>query len=198
MPVAVRRFVAPSGPGPNPGTLADSCRRDRRRLSARGQFCHDPGIAEGNVMKAVVGFGFFMLFLAAIALVMLQGRQMAGIGAPGGGAGVTGISWRPVMVGSESIPQNSGMLIRFEVDGSIEGRGGCNEFSGALQQTESGVEVGPLASTRMACPGPIMSRERAFFDALQRTKNLKTTSDGMSLLDENSDTIVEFVADAEK
>ena len=29
-------------------------------------------------MKAIMGFGFFLLFLAGIALVMLQGRETVG------------------------------------------------------------------------------------------------------------------------
>lgn len=149
-------------------------------------------------MKAVVGFGFFLLFLAGIALLMLQGRHMARLRAPGGGAGFTGVSWRPVRVGSESIPENSGMFISFEVDGAIKGHGGCNGFSGALLQTESGVGVGPLASTRMACPEPIMSRETAFLEALQRTRNLETTKSGMSLLDESSEVVAEFVTSPEQ
>ena len=47
-------------------------------------------------MKAAMGFGFFLLFLAGIALVMLQGREMARQNLPGGGAGMAGPEWRPV------------------------------------------------------------------------------------------------------
>ena len=37
-------------------------------------------------MKAIMGFGFFLLFLAGIALVMLQGREMARQNMPAGGS----------------------------------------------------------------------------------------------------------------
>lgn len=148
-------------------------------------------------MKAIVGFAFFLLFLAGIAFVMLQGRQMAQPGASGGGAGITGISWRPVMVGDESIPEDSGMYIRFEVDGSIKGHGGCNGFFGSLEQTESGIGVGPLGATSMACPEPVMSREAAFLDAVQKTSNFKSGKDSMRLLDDSSSVLAEFVAGAD-
>ena len=95
-------------------------------------------------MKAIVGFAFFLLFLAGIAFVMLQGRQMAKLG--GGGAELTGVSWRPV--GGAAVPDDSGMYVSFDVDGSIKGHGGCNGFFGSLQQSETGIEVGPLGSTR--------------------------------------------------
>lgn len=79
-------------------------------------------------MKAIVGFGFFLLFLAGIALVTLKGRQMAEQSMSGGGAGLTGVSWRPAVIGSSLIAADSGMTISFDVDGSIKGHGGCNGF----------------------------------------------------------------------
>ncbi len=146
-------------------------------------------------MKAIIGFGFFLLFLAGIAFVMLQGRQLAQVG--GGGAELTGIAWRPVTVGDEPVPEDSGMYIQFEVDGSIKGHGGCNGFFGSLQQSKSGIEVGPLGSTSMACPGEIMDREIAFLEAVQKTTGFESGGGNMSLLDEASGVLAEFVAGAD-
>ena len=143
-------------------------------------------------MKAMMGFGFFLLFLAGIALVMMQGKQMIQVG--GGGAEVTGISWRAVSIGGEAIPDDSGLTLRFEVDGSIKGHGGCNGFFGSLQKSDSGIEVGPLGATRMACPETIMNRETTFMNAVQKLRDFKTTSDGMSLLDEDGNVLANFVA----
>ncbi len=145
-------------------------------------------------MKAIVGFGFFLLFLAGIALVTLQGRQMAQQNLPGGGASLTGISWRPILVGDEAIPEDSGIFVSFEVDGGIKGSGGCNNFFGSLVQTESGIEIGPLGATRMACPQAIMSREMAFLEALQKTRGFQANNDSMRLLDDEGSVLAEFVA----
>lgn len=145
-------------------------------------------------MKAIVGFGFFLLFLAGIALVTLQGRQMAQQNLPGGGASLTGISWRPIMVGNEAIPEDSGIFVSFAVDGGIKGSGGCNNFFGSLEQTESGIEIGPLGATRMACPQAIMSREMAFLEALQETKGFQANNDRMRLLDDEGSILAEFIA----
>ena len=144
-------------------------------------------------MKAIVGFAFFLLFLAGIAFVTMQGKEMGQLGSSG--AEITGIKWRAVSVGDEAIPANTGIYIRFEVDGSIEGHAGCNGFSGSLEQRDSGVGVGPLGTTRMACPDPIMSREATFIDAVQKMASFQSTSDSLSLLDEESDVLAEFVAD---
>ncbi len=148
-------------------------------------------------MKAIVGFGFFLLFLAGIALVMLQGRQMAQQNVLGGGAALTGISWRPITLGNEAIPEDSGIFVSFAVDGGIKGRGGCNNFFGSLEQTESGIQIGPLGVTRMACPPPIMNRESAFLEALQKTRGFQTNDESMRLLDDEGSVLAEFVAGAE-
>lgn len=134
-------------------------------------------------MKAIFGFGFFLLFLAGIALVMLQGRQIAQQNMAGGGASLTGKSWRPSVIGADSIPDDSGMFVQFEVDGSIKGNGGCNTFFGTLEQSDSGVSIGPLGATRMACPEAVMRRETGFFAALQETKHLELGARRLQLLD---------------
>ncbi len=144
-------------------------------------------------MKAIIGFAFFLLFIAGIAFVTMQGKQMGQLGSSG--AEITGIKWRAVSVGEEAIPENSGIYIQFEVDGSIKGHAGCNGIFGSLEQRASGVGVGPLGATRMACPEPIMSREVSFIDAVQRTANFQSTGDNLSLLDEESGVLAEFVAD---
>ena len=144
-------------------------------------------------MKAIVGFAFFLLFVAGIAFVTMQGKQLGQLGSSG--AEITGIKWRAVSVGEEAIPANSGIYIQFEVDGSIKGHAGCNGFFGSLEQRDSGVGVGPLGATRMACPDPIMSRELTFIDAVQKMASFQSTSDTLSLLDEESDVLAEFVAD---
>ncbi len=146
-------------------------------------------------MKSMMGFAFFLLFLAGSALVMLQGREMIQVG--GSGAELTGISWRLVSVGDEAVPAEAGLTIRFEVDGSIKGHGGCNGFFGSLQKSGSGIEVGPLGATRMACPEPIMNRETMFMNAVQKLRDFQSGGDGMSLLDEDGNVLAKFVAGAD-
>lgn len=145
-------------------------------------------------MKAIMGFGFFLLFLAGIALVMLQGRDMARRNMPGGGSGITGQEWRPTVVGAREIPADAGMFVRFAVDGSIEGNGGCNGFFGALKKTDDGIAVGELGATRMACPDEVMDRETAFMQALQSTARFETGENSLQLLNAENQLLAELVA----
>ena len=145
-------------------------------------------------MKALVGFLFFLLFLAGFFLVFLQGKQMAGSNPAAGGASLTGKEWRPVYLGAEAVPDDAGLIVQFEVDGSIKGHGGCNSFFGSLEKTEAGVKVGPLGSTRMACPEAIMNRETAFLNALQQTTIFEVSGNRLSCLDDNRKLLIELVA----
>jgi heat shock protein HslJ len=52
-------------------------------------------------------------------------------------------------------------------DGRVGGSGGCNNYGGPYTVDGSGLTVGPLASTMMACMGPVMDQETAYLSALQ-------------------------------
>jgi heat shock protein HslJ len=145
-------------------------------------------------MKAMMGFGFFLLFLAGIALVMLQGRDMLRQNMPGGGASMTGIEWRPTRLGADEIAADSEMFVSFAVDGSIKGHGGCNKFFGSLQTTDDGLSVGELGATRMACPSQIMDREMAFMKALQDTTQFEIGENSLQLLGAGDVLLAELVA----
>ena len=145
-------------------------------------------------MKAMMGFGFFLLFLAGIALVMLQGRDMLRQNMPGGGASMTGIEWRPTHLGADEIAADSEMFVSFDVDGSIKGHGGCNKFFGSLQTTDGELSVGELGATRMACPSQIMDREMAFMKALQDTTQFEIGENSLQLVGAGDVLLAELVA----
>ena len=146
-------------------------------------------------MKGILGFAIFLLFLAGITLVMMQGNEMARQNMPGGGVGMTGKTWRPTVVGSEELPADSGMFVQFAVDGSIKGNGGCNSFFGSLQKKDDGIVVGELGSSRMACPGKIMDREVAFMRALQNAVVFETGDDRLQLIDDAGVMLADLVSD---
>jgi heat shock protein HslJ len=56
-------------------------------------------------------------------------------------------------------------------DGQISGSGGCNSYNGSFSLSEDNpflITIGPLASTQMACPEPILNQETAYLIALER------------------------------
>jgi heat shock protein HslJ len=70
----------------------------------------------------------------------------------------------------------------FGADGRITGSGGCNRFFGPYSAEESSMEIGPLASTRMACPeGRVGEQEAAYFAALERVATWSIREDRLQL-----------------
>lgn len=143
-------------------------------------------------MKSMFGFFVFLLFLAGIAFVMLQGRQMAQKNLPAGGAELVGVKWRPDYIGANSVANDAELFIQFGIDGSINGHGGCNKFFGSLEKSDSGIVMGPLGATRMACPEPIMKLETEFMSALQSTEKFQLSGEKLILVDADDKLLVEL------
>jgi len=99
--------------------------------------------------------------------------------------GLVGSEWRPVSIGEAPVPEDVEIFVRFEADGALKGNGGCNNFFGSYQTSESSFEVGPLGATRMACPEAIMDMEDAFMSALQAGKSFKRERIKLELFDEH-------------
>ncbi|MEJ2501504.1 MAG: META domain-containing protein [Campylobacterales bacterium] len=62
----------------------------------------------------------------------------------------------------------------------VEGSGGCNTFAGPLRVSGETVTIGPLISTRMACPD--MQEEQAFFHALGQVDGYRLEGETLLLL----------------
>jgi heat shock protein HslJ len=87
---------------------------------------------------------------------------------------LAGTEWGPV---ENEIDQ----FIAFKSDGEIVGSGGCNNFFGNYTQTGRRITVGPLASTRKACPEPIMTAEQDFLRLLDRVRAADATLKELTL-----------------
>lgn len=107
----------------------------------------------------------FVLMLAGCAATSSEGPNTAGGGA--------GMSDAPVIAGQWSIRTIDGRQLEGEqpamiafADGRVSGTTGCNRISGTYEIDGNVVTIGPLATTRMACPPPLMARETALLAAL--------------------------------
>lgn len=146
----------------------------------------------------MLGFLFFMLFIAGFAFVMLQERQLTTAGIAGGGSGITGTSWRPTFVGEKQLSTDSGLFLEIDVDGSIRGHGGCNALFATLVTEGAGVAVRNIGATRMACEDAVMQRESAYLDALADTRKIQSSPDTLYFLDERGQVLVQFVEAADE
>ena len=62
------------------------------------------------------------------------------------------------------------MTLVFAADGKVRGHGGCNEFAGEYENSETMLKMNPVASTFWVCAasGDIMGHEAQYFSALAR------------------------------
>lgn len=74
--------------------------------------------------------------------------------------------------GSSWIDENK-HTYRFAVGGRVFIAGDCNRFFGRYFIDGKSLKLGPLASTRKACPASVMKRERAFAAMLNSVRSVK-------------------------
>jgi heat shock protein HslJ len=70
----------------------------------------------------------------------------------------------------EPLPPGPEVTLSIE-RGEIQGSGGCNRFFGSITEASPGqVEIGPVGSTRKACPEDEMRRETTYLRRLEATR----------------------------
>jgi heat shock protein HslJ len=125
----------------------------------------------------------FILLGTLAALLMVGG----GPAAAGPEAALTGTYWRAVEISGSPVahlPKKREAHLIFSAEGNrVSGSTGCNRFTGTF--TESGVSLhfSPLATTKMACPGPLDAQERAFLEALQASAAMHLAGNTLELKD---------------
>ena len=87
-----------------------------------------------------------------------------------------GITWilEQQAVDGPAMPERLPQLVLASLvmeDGGAGGNSGCNSWFGDYTLEGDSLTFGPLGSTMMACPGPAMAVEQAFFANLARWRN---------------------------
>lgn len=72
---------------------------------------------------------------------------------------LAGTNWRVVTVNGQPTPAAGDYSMRFEGDGGLGARFGCNHMGGSYRLAGSTLTVTNLASTLMGCPEPAASFE---------------------------------------
>ncbi|GMR10879.1 MAG: META domain-containing protein [Anaerolineae bacterium] len=87
---------------------------------------------------------------------------------------------------------DSGARAEFE-DGELSGTSGCNSFFGSYEVDGNSISIGPLGSTLMACPEPLMEQEFGFTSSLQSAATYEISGDTLTLSYADSEVVVTFV-----
>lgn len=110
-----------------------------------------------------------------------------------------GTAWHAVGVnngrgGVASLVAGTEITATFGEDGRVAGRAGCNRYHGPFQADGERIRIGPLASTRMACPPDVMEQEAAYLAALGRATVSRIDGDRLELRDDGGALQVAFQA----
>jgi heat shock protein HslJ len=99
--------------------------------------------------------------------------------------GLANTRWRPIRIGDRAVTvtaQTREPWIVLEPKAKrVTGSGGCNKITGSYDSGTGTLTFGPLASTRMSCPG--METETAFLKALEGTRRFRLVGRHLELED---------------
>ena len=78
------------------------------------------------------------------------------------------------------------------MDGSVTGSTGCNRFTAPYTLDGGPLEIGQIASTRMACAPPADTVEREYVAALGQVKAWRSENDELTLLDGDDNDVLGY------
>jgi heat shock protein HslJ len=81
----------------------------------------------------------------------------------------------------------------FDPDGTVSGSGGCNRFHGGYTVDGQSLEIGPLASTMIACESEeISAQEAGYFAAMESAETWEQVGDELTILNAEGQRAVTF------
>ena len=96
---------------------------------------------------------------------------------------LSGTRWSLVSIGGSPVLASESTSLQFD-KGRLSGSDGCNRYSTGYSAAEGRLKIGPnIASTRMACPAPILEEATTFIGMLARTAGFRLDGERMTLLD---------------
>ncbi len=112
----------------------------------------------------------------------LDGRTLPGCGGDPG-ALLRARAWRVAgLDGAPLPPLRAAVTLEFGTGGRFAGQGPCNRLLGSYRLSGEELRLGPVASTMMACPQPIMEAEQALTRALEAVRRFEPAEAGGLLL----------------
>jgi heat shock protein HslJ len=145
-------------------------------------------------MKAMVGFAFFLMFLAGYALVTVRNMGKEAANSIPTVAELSANAWRPSHIGKMSLAADTDLYVQFEPGGEYGGYAGCNRFFGSYQLNGNTINIEPAGVTRMACPPPKMSFEMSFIEALQSANTVARAGSRIALRNDKGKATARFDA----
>ena len=98
--------------------------------------------------------------------------------------GLAGTSWRAETLAGEPVADDTVVTMEFAGSDRIAGKAACNRYNGPLRVEAGTLRIGPLATTRMACPPPQSEFETLFVAAVDQAQRLERDNSALVLIAE--------------
>lgn len=91
-------------------------------------------------------------------------------------------AWTLRALDGACLPSDRPLELLFGTDGRFAGQGSCNRLQGGFRLSGEALRLGPVASTMMACPEPVMAAKRRWVEALAKVRAFALMPEGELLL----------------
>lgn len=110
-----------------------------------------------------------------------------------------GTAWRldGIATGTDAVSSTiagTEVTATFAGDGTVSGSGGCNRYNGPFTVDGDSIEIGPVASTKMACEAQVSDQEAAYLAALDEAATFEIQGSTLTLLGADGGFLLSFVA----
>ena len=132
-----------------------------KRVRATGEVTHRHGVETGE-----------QPVLKVSSLREAKARARAS-GEPKSAFQLVGSEWLLEDLAGASVIEKSRVTLAFPEAGKVAGNSSCNRFFGPASITGNALKLGPLASSRKACPEAVMNQETKYLEALQAAERFE-------------------------
>ena len=104
-------------------------------------------------------------------------------------AALTGSGWTLTHLNTdEPVPAGAEVTLKFDVE-RVSGKSACNRYSAGIKDGANAgdLDIGPTASTRMACPDQLMEVEHQYLEALTHVESFSFHAGQLALSGQNED-----------
>lgn len=133
-----------------------------------------------------------MLKMITLAIAVLALLLFSACSSNAEGQSLTEQIWMLTELGGKAPLLETTITAEFSPDGSVSGSSGCNRYSGPYTVDGNNIEMGPFASTLMACPDLIMAQEALYLKALETGSTYQISDDELTIKDKNSNALAVF------
>lgn len=95
---------------------------------------------------------------------------------------LAGVEWVVEDVAGKGIIDASRMTLNFATDGQLSGRASCNRYHAHYKLSGETLEMGPVATTRMACAPALNNQEHRFVQVLRDVRGFDVDATGKLIL----------------